>query len=548
MRTFCCSLVLIGMCVQGHAQVIYGVNNYTQYHPGTLPIVISVPHGGSVSPASIPTRTCNSPTTVTDSRTIELGRQIDTALYNLTGCHPHLIICNLKRTKVDCNRNIADGACGNAQAETAWTEFQHFVDTAQWLAQSQFSGKAFYIDLHGHGKQPYRLELGYGLSGATYDNSDAVLNSSSTIAASSIEDLVATNVSGSTHAQLLRGANALGTMLANAGYPSVPSQQSPNTGGFPYFNGGYNTSTHTCIAPGSTVNGLQIECDSIVRSSYAQRKRFADSVAVALVNYLSIHMNMNLTSCGSFATKVSAKVFLDGPYDPATGLMGDGLRAAGIIPVSEPYSAMGYGQVGGGGETILPGVLNITGNNAMVDWVLLELRSSSNPASIVESRSALLQRDGGVVDVDGISPVGFSAAPGNYYVAVRHRNHLGCMTGTAITLGGTSTIVDLTSSSTLTYGTDARRPVAGAFPAHVLYSGDVNFNGQIKYTGTTNDRDPILVRIGGTVPTNTVSGYFREDVNLSGVVKYTGSENDRDPILVNVGGTVPTNTRSEQLP
>jgi hypothetical protein len=109
-------------------------------------------------------------------------------------------------------------------------------------------------------------------------------------------------------------------------------------------------------------------------------------------------------------------------------------------------------------------------------------------------------------------------------------------------------MVDLTSSSTPTFGTDARKLVAGAFPAQVLYSGDVNFNGQIKYTGTNNDRDPILVRIGGNVPTNTVSGYFREDVNLTGVVKYTGSDNDRDPILVNVGGTVPTNTRSEQLP
>ncbi|HMQ77881.1 MAG TPA: hypothetical protein PKE21_17295, partial [Flavobacteriales bacterium] len=60
--------------------------------------------------------------------------------------------------------------------------------------------------------------------------------------------------------------------------------------------------------------------------------------------------------------------------------------------------------------------------------------------------------------------------------------------------------------------------------------------------------DPILVRIGGTVPTNTANGYFPEDVNLNGQVKYAGSANDRDPILVNVGGVVPTNTRVEQVP
>ncbi|MBK9459925.1 MAG: hypothetical protein IPN94_10955 [Sphingobacteriales bacterium] len=292
---FLLGLVLIYF--QGYAQVIYGVNNYTQYHPGTLPIIISVPHGGLVAPATIPNRTCNNPTTVTDSKTIELARQIDTSLFNLTGCHPHLIICNLRRTKVDCNRNIADGACGNSDAEIAWTEFQNFIDTAQCLAKSQFLGKAFYIDLHGHGKPIQRLELGYGLSGTMLDNTDSALNTSTYISSSSIQNLVTTNVSGSTHAQLLRGVNALGTLLASAGFPAVPSQQTPGPGGTAYFSGGYNTVNHTCILPGNTVNGLQIECDSTVRSSYLNRKIFADSLASSLSQYLFIHQNISLDNC-----------------------------------------------------------------------------------------------------------------------------------------------------------------------------------------------------------------------------------------------------------
>lgn len=287
------------LCIQGQAQVIYGTNNYTQYHVGTLPIIISTPHGGLLTPASIPDRTCNSPTFALDSKTIELARQIDTALFNLTGCHPHLIICNLKRTKVDCNRNIADGACGNIDAISAWTDFHDFIDTAQLISQIQYGGKALYIDLHGHGKQPYRLELGYGLSSGAFYNTDSVLNTAPYIAASSIQNLVFTNISVSTHAQLLRGPNALGTLFATAGFPAVPSQQSPDTGGFPYFNGGYNTSNYTCIAAGNNVNGLQIECDSTVRFSYSDRKKFADSTAIILKKYLSIHQNLNLlTNCG----------------------------------------------------------------------------------------------------------------------------------------------------------------------------------------------------------------------------------------------------------
>ena len=59
----------------------------------------------------------------------------------------------------------------------------------------------------------------------------------------------------------------------------------------------------------------------------------------------------------------------------------------------------------------------------------------------------------------------------------------------------------------------------------------------------------ILVTVGSTTPNNVVTGaYSTRDVNLNGDVKYTGSGNDRDPILVNVGSTTPNNIRVEQLP
>ncbi len=45
-----------------------------------------------------------------------------------------------------------------------------------------------------------------------------------------------------------------------------------------------------------------------------------------------------------------------------------------------------------------------------------------------------------------------------------------------------------------------------------------------------------------------MSGYWNEDVNLDGVVKYTGTANDRDPIIINLGGTTPNAVRTEQVP
>jgi len=115
----------------------------------------------------------------------------------------------------------------------------------------------------------------------------------------------------------------------------------------------------------------------------------------------------------------------------------------------------------------------------------------------------------------------------------------------ALLLNGPPQLVNFTGPALPTYGTNARKSIG---TVSVLWMGDVTFNHTIKYTGPANDRDPILVRVGGTTPTSTVSGYFPEDSNLDGTVKYTGGANDRDPILVNIGGTVPTATRVEQLP
>jgi hypothetical protein len=195
-------------------------------------------------------------------------------------------------------------------------------------------------------------------------------------------------------------------------------------------------------------------------------------------------------------------------------------------------------------RTIAGGVLAVTGNNAIVDWLIVELRDPTTNV-IVASKSALVQRDGDVVSTDGVNPVSFNALAGNYKVAVRHRNHLGTMTNSAVALSASTTTVNFTTAATSVYGTNARKDIAGT---QVLWAGDVTFDHLVKYTGATNDRDPILVRIGGLVPTNTVIGYFPEDVNMTGEVKYTGATNDRDPILVNIGGVVPTNTLQEQLP
>ncbi len=243
---------------------------------------------------------------------------------------------------------------------------------------------------------------------------------------------------------------------------------------------------------------------------------------------------------------VAIKALLEGPYDANTGLMHDSLRVHGLVPLTEPFTNAGFTQAGGGGgESTGTNVLTTTGSNAIVDWVLVELRDKNNPASIIATKAALLQRDGDVVATDGVSAVHINAVADNYFIALRHRNHLGVMSATSTALSNATVVVDFTSPATGTFGTASEKSIGAV---HVLWAGNAVLDHALKYTGTDNDRDPILTRIGSALPTATISGYFPEDINMDGVVKYTGAGNDRDPILVNVGSALPTNVRQEQLP
>lgn len=245
--------------------------------------------------------------------------------------------------------------------------------------------------------------------------------------------------------------------------------------------------------------------------------------------------------------RVRLKAFLQGPYNSVALNMNGTLRANGLVPLTEPYTALGYAHVaGGGGETTTQAVLNITGTASVVDWVVVELRNKNNAAQVLASRSALLLRNGSIVAVDGTSDLSFQLPVDDYHIAVRHRNHLGIMTQNPQPVGTTAVLRDLSNGSVpMNGGAAATVNVGGVL---LMPAGDGTRNGQVKYTGGGNDRDPILTRIGGTVPTATTTGYHPEDLNLDGVVKYSGGANDRDAVLQAVGGTTPTAVRNAQLP
>lgn len=224
--------------------------------------------------------------------------------------------------------------------------------------------------------------------------------------------------------------------------------------------------------------------------------------------------------------------------------MRDDLRAAGYLPMSESYSVMAW-TLENAGATVTTAQLAVTGNAAIVDWVLVELRNNDQFYSVAARKACLIRRDGTIVQPDGNTVITFNTTTTvGKIVALRHRNHMGAMAASPITVNGQT--VDLSSPATGLYAGAASEQTDGVRCA--LWMGNTNADYYAKYTGSANDRDPVLTRIGGTIPTATVVGYYLEDVNMDGVVKYTGSNNDRDPILTVVGGAIPTNTITSPVP
>lgn len=228
------------------------------------------------------------------------------------------------------------------------------------------------------------------------------------------------------------------------------------------------------------------------------------------------------------------RVILSGPWNGTN--MSDSLRYKGLIPLTDPY---------GSGKTVLSSVLANTGPDAIVDWIEVELRDSLDPSQVIAEGVFLLQRDGDVVDVNGTTFPKFYVNTGHYYVSVSHRNHLAAMTATTVATGGS---IDFSSPLLQTWGTGAQKSLG---VLNALWPGNVKnstVGNGIQYTGSGNDRDPVLIVVGSTTPNSVVTGYLATDTNLDGVVKYTGSGNDRDVILQSVGGTTPNNVRLEQVP
>ncbi|XP_063287722.1 uncharacterized protein LOC134572596 isoform X1 [Pelobates fuscus] len=285
--------------------VMFGQNKYIEYQVGNMSLILTVPHGGSITPNTIPSRdagcydkvtkmciyTHNCPsgsvkdstnckaTTVKDLYTMETALSLSKEISRLTGGYcPHVIINHLSRSKLDPNRDKDEAAFGIPEAEQAWDDFMNFIG----LAKSQMS-TGLLIDIHGQAHPEQWIELGYLISMSNLDSGKFSAADSSIYSLSK----QLTDISFDT---LLRGSRSLGKFIEeqNGKYICVPSPTNPAPNGGNYFSGGYIVSTHGSKLKGQ-VDAIQIELPRWIRES-TERPRFSIALAKALLNFYDIKL------------------------------------------------------------------------------------------------------------------------------------------------------------------------------------------------------------------------------------------------------------------
>jgi len=266
-------------------QSYYGRRDYVEYIPGELPVILSSSHGGALTPREIPNRTYG--VVRNDTNSLELTMAMRQALIDLTGRAPHVINSHLHRSKLDANREIVEAAQDNPYAEQAWEEFHDWIKVARATVAADY-GKGMYFDIHGHGHDIDRLELGYLLTPEELNRPDNALNSLAVVAETSIRDLGRTSPIPFSH--LLRGSTSLGGLFAEEGVPSVPSPAAPGPGDAPYFRGGYNTREYGSFRDAEVISGIQIEHHyGGVRDTPDNRNAYAARAARVIREFMLEH-------------------------------------------------------------------------------------------------------------------------------------------------------------------------------------------------------------------------------------------------------------------
>lgn len=228
---------------------------------GDLPLVVSVPHGGTHFPDKWVVRTDG--VKVRDTNTYELSLALRDAIRRRIGGKPFLIASRVHRRHLDLNRNREESGANLGEGQLRlWRDYHEAIEKASKEARALGAGGALLIDVHGHGHDHGLIELGFAITAEDLRKEPSVLEDEPWV----------------------RGARSLGARLDALEWPSVPSPTRPAPKvGEAYFNGGYIVRRHR----GDGLRSIQIELPpSPRRLDVEGRQPLVEGLADAILGLL----------------------------------------------------------------------------------------------------------------------------------------------------------------------------------------------------------------------------------------------------------------------
>ena len=220
----------------------------------------------------------------------------------------------------------------------------------------------------------------------------------------------------------------------------------------------------------------------------------------------------------NFYGKANLKAYLAGAL-PSGTTMTTTLRTNNLIPLASPYSAAPFNA---------PAVTATSIPANATDWILVEVRDASTPATVVSQTSAFILNDGTIVNMDG-QPLRLKNAVSSGHIALKHRNHLGIRTASALDLVNPPGLKDFSLGTSEAYTDEiavANNPnmkLVGSL--YALWAGNANNDDRIRYSGSGTDvnaissavlSNPLNTTFSSTFP---LVAYHPADVNMNGEVK-----------------------------
>jgi hypothetical protein len=243
------------------------------------------------------------------------------------------------------------------------------------------------------------------------------------------------------------------------------------------------------------------------------------------------------------SVSLSTKVFLQGAYNSGLGRHKDvtptWATTLNTDALTQPYNVAPFNYAGT--ESVSNGFFTSTGATTdIVDWVLLELRDATTPSTVVARQAAFIREDGKIVGLDGVSDPSFTGVgANNYYIVLRHRNHLAIRSSSTVFVNGAAPVLyDFTTAQAQAYQNPsvltnaAMKNFTGVF---CMWSGNANMNNNVRYTGLNNDAAALLAALGGNQAA-VLNDFHPADINADGSVRYTGLNNDAAALLSALSG------------